>query len=140
MANVLALGKLPGCYRLRTRAIHCDLYGGHYHVLEGGAQLTHNLDLKGSNPVIPYECKSRLVQQIMPQSLDVVQKVGLMAWNYTKCSSKGSSAVLHPEVEWCKHCGHQKLSSAETTLGNIIQAILNTWEIGNLVVTTIKVD
>ena len=54
--------------------------------------------------------------------------------------------MLHPEVEWCKHCGHQKLSSAETTLGNFIQAILNTWEgdsteeIGDLVVTTIEVE
>ena len=53
--------------------------------------------------------------------------------------------MLHPEVEWCKYCGHQKLSSAESVLRNFVQAILKTWEgdsteeIGDLVVTTIKV-
>ena len=52
MANVLALGKLPGCYRLRNRAIHCDLAGGHYHLVEGGNLLDHKLDLKGSSSVI----------------------------------------------------------------------------------------
>ena len=82
----------------------------------------------------------------MPQSLDVEQEVGLLPWNCTKCSSKGPSAVLHPEVEWCKYCGRTKLSSAETVLGNFVQAILKTWEgdsteeIGDLVVTTIKVE
>ena len=105
-----------------------------------------NLDLKGSNPVIPYECKSRLFQKIMPQSLDVEQEVGLMPWNCTKCSSKGPSAMLHPEVESCKYCGHQKLSSAESVLGNFVQAILKTWEgnsaeeLGDLVVSTIEVE
>ena len=62
------------------------------------------------------------------------------------CSSKGPSAMLHPEVEWCKHSGHEKLSSAESVLGNFVHAILKTWEgnsteeLGDLVVNTIEVE
>ena len=128
MSNFLAAGSLPGCYRLRSRAVQCDVGGGHYHILEGGAQLTHNLDLKEPKLAIPYECKTRLVQQIMPASLDVETEVGLMPWNCPTCSSYGPSAMLHPEVEWCNDCGTEKLSSAESVLGNFVQAILKTWE------------
>ena len=54
--------------------------------------------------------------------------------------------MLHPEVEWCNDCGTEKLSSAEVVLSNFVQGILQTWEgnlteeLGNLVVTTIKVE
>ena len=68
MANVLALGNLPGCYRLRNRAIHCEVGGGHYHMVEGGYILDHKLDLKGSGSVGPVKCKTRFVQNIMPQT------------------------------------------------------------------------
>ena len=64
----------------------CDVGGVHYHILDGGAQLTHNLDLKEPKLAIPYECRTRLVQQIMPESLDVETEVGLMPWNCSKCS------------------------------------------------------
>ena len=102
MANVLALGKLPGCYRLRNRAIHCDLEGGHYHLMEGGDLLDHKLDLKRSIPGVPIACKTTLVQNIMPQTLDVEMEAVLLPWNCNTCSSKGPSPVLHPEVDWCK--------------------------------------
>ena len=44
---------------------------------------------EGIKSVIPYECKSKLVQNIMPKSLDVEKEVGLLFWNCSKCSSKG---------------------------------------------------
>ena len=69
MSNFFVAGSLPGCYQLWTRAIQCDVGSVHYHILDGGAQLTHNLDLKEPKLDIPYECKTRLVQQIMPESL-----------------------------------------------------------------------
>ena len=104
MFNFLPAGSLLGCYRLWSKAVMCDVQEVHYHILDGGAQLTHNLDLKEPKLAIPYECKTRLVQQIMPASLDVETEVGLMPWNCPTCSSEGPSTILHPEVEWCNDC------------------------------------
>ena len=78
MSNFLAAGSLPGCYRLWAKAVPCDVGEVHYHVLDGGTQLTRNLDLKEPKLDILYECRTRLVQQVMPSSLDVKQEVGLM--------------------------------------------------------------
>ena len=142
MSNFLVAGSFPGCYQLWTKAVPCDVGEFHYHVLDGGAQLTRNLDLKEPQLEIPYECKSRLVQRVMPSS----QEVGLMPWNCPLCSSDGPTPMLHPEAQWCNDCGTEKLASAEAVLSTYIQGILDTWrgnlaeEISNLVVSTVSAE
>ena len=116
MSNFLAAGSFPGCYRLWTKAVPCDVGEFHYHVLDGGAQLTRNLDLKEPQLEIPYECKSRLVQPVMPSSQEVEQEVGLMPWNCPLCSSDGPTPRLHPEAQWCNDYGTEQLASAEAVL------------------------
>ena len=66
MANALRLGSIPSCYKLKHRAVYCELDGGHYHMMEGVWVLGMDLELLGSGRTGLLDCKKALVQNIMP--------------------------------------------------------------------------
>ena len=144
MSNFFTAGGFPGCSRLWTKVGPCEVGALHYHVLDGGAWLTRDLDLDEHQREIPYQCKTSLAKLIMPSSQEVEEEVGYMPWNCYICSSDGPTPMLTPEAQWCNDCGTEKLTCAEAILSTYIQAILDTWTGGlvdgasNVVVSTVS--
>ena len=95
-------GAFPGCSQLWTKAVPCEAEEVfHYHVLDGGARLNHNLDLEEHQREISYQCKSSLAKLIMPSSQEVEEEVVYLPWNCYNCSSNGPTPMLF-EIE--HHC------------------------------------
>ena len=126
MSNFFTAGGFPGRNRLWTKAVPCEVGALHYHVLDGGAWLTRDLDLDEHQREIPYQCKTSLAKLIMPSSQEVEEEVGYMPWNCYICSSDGPTPMLTHEAQWCNDCGTEKLTCAEAILSTCIQAILDT--------------
>ena len=121
--------QFPGCSQLWTKAVPCDAENTfHYHVLDGGHRLNHNLDLEEHQQEVPYSCKSSLARLVLATSQELEKEVEHLPWNCHNCSSHGvKPPVLAPEASWCLDCDTDKMATAEAVLTTLTEAILDTW-------------
>ena len=115
-------GGFPGCSQVWTKAVPCKEEVFHYHVLDGGARLNHNLELEEHQREIPYQCKTSLAKLIMPSSQEVEEEVVYLPWNCYNCSAKSPTPILTPEALWCNDCQTDKTACAEAVLSTLIKA------------------
>ena len=121
-------GAFPGCNQLWTKAVPCDAEDTfHYHVLDGGHRLNHNLDLEEHQQEVPYPCKSSLARLVLATSQELEKEVEHLPWNCYNCSSHGPTPMLAPEASWCYDCQTDKMACAEAVLTTLTEAILDTW-------------
>ena len=122
-------GAFPGCSQLWAQAVPCNADRTlHYHILDGGHRLDHNLELESHQTEVPLPCKQSLPKFVLATNQELEREIAHLPWNCYNCSSLGvKSPMLAPEAIWCLTCDTDKLATAEAVLTSLSVAIIDTW-------------
>ena len=146
MSKFYMAGAFPGCSQLWAQAVPCNAGRTlHYHILDGGHRLDHNLELESHQTEVPYPCKQSLAKFVLATNQELEREIAHLPWNCHNCSSHGvKSPMLAPEAIWCLTCDTDKLATAEAVLTTLSEAIIDTWLEGhcegasNAVIKTVR--